>query len=252
MEILFSPSEGKLKDFQGIGQQIDFAKGFALSFSERSKIIMKYLELLESGDDKEICKLFGVKSLDKYLDELALCSSILKSLTIQAIRLYDGVAYKALAFDMLDERSREYILQNVWIFSNLFGAIKACDLIPFYKFNQNYSNKFLGIKALYQSMQDVLDTYFEDKKQILDLRAEVYVKAYMLKQPHCVIEFLKSGKKVSHYAKYYRGIFLQEMAKNQISNLCNIEQLVFEDIYLKDIVSKGEQTRFIYEIKMKS
>lgn len=250
MEILFSPSEGKVRDFQGVDKRIDFIENFTLSFSKRKEIVMKYLELLKSGDDGEICKLFGVRSLDKYLDELALCSNILEANTIQAILLYDGVAYKALAFDMLDERSREYILQNVWIFSNLFGATKACDSIPFYKFNQNYSNKFLGIKVLYQSMQEVLDEYFENKKQILDLRAEVYSKAYTLKQPHYVIDFLRSGKKVSHYAKYYRGIFLQEMAKNSITSVCDIEQLVFEDIHLKDRISKGCQTRLIYEIKM--
>ncbi|WP_104698049.1 MULTISPECIES: peroxide stress protein YaaA [unclassified Helicobacter] len=249
MKILFSPSEEKKKYFENHQTDENLLREFLIPFEARKEFVSSYLDILQKGSDEEICNLFGVKSLQKYLDDLALCNQLLTAPRIEAIKLYNGVAYKALDFDSLKLSQQDYILQNVFIFSNLFGVVRALERLPFYKFNQAYHNSDLGIKKLYQMMKIALDAFFDSSEEILDLRAEVYIKAYKIKKPHYVVDFLRQNKKVSHYAKYYRGIFLRKLSEYEISSFDTIRGLSFDTLELKDIVEDEMITRLIYEIK---
>lgn len=246
MKILFSPSEGK-NSTKIISKEdsFDFLDTLAVGGEELKQNVFRYIEIL-SSEDSVLCKLFGSKNLNSksILDEMSLCSNMGKSSRIEAIRLYDGVAYKALDFSHLSSNSQEYIFKNVLIFSNLFGMVRADDGLPFYKYNQNFKYNDFGLAQLYKKLTPKIDRYLQDEK-ILDLRAEIYIKAYEIKGEHTRVEFLKNGKKVSHYAKYYRGIYLKELSEKQSDNL---EDMQIKDLELIDVKHHKNITTLIYEV----
>ncbi|MCE3039777.1 YaaA family protein [Helicobacter anatolicus] len=241
MKILLSPSEGKNKNLKFMEQENNFLESLTPKFAERKDVVISYLEALD-GEDKEICKIFGTKSVG--MGDLALSKNMFYLESMQAIQIYDGVAFKALDFASLNQKSKDFIFNHVCIFSNLLGMIEAKDKIPYYKLNQNYKNKNFGLNTIYKKMTKVLDEYFSDKK-IIDLRAEVYIKAYPIKKEHIVVEFLKNGKKVSHYAKHYRGVFLRDLALHQ-GDITALKTL--HEMELKDIVQEKNKNIYIYDV----
>ena len=47
---------------------------------------------------------------------------------MKSIQRYSGIAFDALCYESLNKEEQNYIDNNVIIFSNLFGPIKANDL----------------------------------------------------------------------------------------------------------------------------
>lgn len=213
MKILLSPSESKQNPAEiikcnerGVCLIDDVMWG---GKNARNAHIQSYLSTLQNALDDELCKVFGTKRLS--LETLGLCSEILDSPRIQAIELYNGVAYKALDFCSLDSSAQGFLLDSVLITSNLFGLVRASDRLPFYHLNQNYKSSTLSLRKLYQAQQEEIDEFLstEVDETIVDLRAQVYVKAYPIKLPHYTLNF---PSRVSHQAKYHRGLALRELA----------------------------------------
>lgn len=264
MKILFSPSEAKkiidntsyTKNIQldSIGQKsqknnFDFLDALPCKGKILRENFHKYIKIL-CDQDKEVCKLFGVKNFisSKTLDELALCVQIAQNNCLStktlAIELYDGVAYQALSFNNLPPPSQNYILNNVFIFSNLFGMVRANDVLPFYKCNQSYKNKDFGLLKFYRELRPKIDEFLSNE-EILDLRAEIYIKAYEVKNKHTKIEFIKNNKKVSHYAKHYRGLYLRAIS---LSPNIPFETLEVEGLKLADKTHNQNVQTLIYTI----
>ncbi|PAF52051.1 peroxide stress protein YaaA [Helicobacter sp. 13S00477-4] len=245
MKILFSPSEAKnLSEIISEQEDFSFLDTLVLHHEGVKENVLKYLDILKQ-EDNVICKLFGVKKLGSILREMFLCANLAKTSKMEAIRLYSGVAYKALDFENLPFNAKEYILENVMIFSNLFGMVRAKDFLPFYKCNQHFKYEDFSLNELYDRLSSKIDLYLEDHK-ILDLRAEVYLKAYGLKNMHTRIEFLKNGKKVSHYAKYYRGIYLKELSMNPT---LDCQDLIVEGLELIDKQTIKNANILFYEVR---
>lgn len=227
-KILFSPSEGKIYPSH---HQRDYSSLFDLSFVS-DKALKAYMAMLQTESEERICAVLGSKKID--LEELSLLQNLYNAPRVESIRLYNGVAYKALGFEELDSQTKHYLYERVYIFSNLFGVLKAKDLIPYYNVHQGKGFGDFGLKKIYQDTKALLDKEFS-QGTILDLRAEAYVKVYPIcKKPasdYYQIVFLKNGKKVSHYAKWYCGVYLRTLAIHQINNLENL--LALEIPYLK-------------------
>ncbi|AZL54793.1 peroxide stress protein YaaA [Aliarcobacter skirrowii] len=124
MKILFSPSETKISG----GDKIAFSKDnfiFPELFNKRAKIVKAYNDFLKTASKSDLEKLFGTKKddvIEKY--RVDIFSLPLK----KAIQRYEGVAYDYLNYNNLDKNEQNYIDENVLIFSNIFGVIKASDL----------------------------------------------------------------------------------------------------------------------------
>lgn len=171
----------------------------------------QYLHFVRSASVEELQKLWGIKKIDEFEK---IRESSLQAHTMRAIECYSGVAYEALDFASLDKREQDFVLESVLIFSNLFGVVRAGEILPFYKLKQGEGFEGVSTKAIYQKSQDQIDLLCGDDL-IVDLRAEFYQKLYVPKAHYVTFEFLKDGKKISHYAKYYRGLVLREIAKHQ-------------------------------------
>ena len=240
MKILFSPSEGKttLATNEPINKNSFI---FPELYEKRKYILDEYNEYIHSLSDEELNKYFGIKNgVDFRVD-------IFKEPTCKAIERYDGVAYDYLEYSYLDENSQKYIDKNTIIFSNLFGPIKANDLLPIYRMKQSRNLPNIEIDKYYkQEFSKTLDEYLDD--EILDLRAGHYDKFYKPAKQYITMKFIKNGKVVSHWAKAYRGIVLKEMAKHNIQNKQDLLNLVIPNLTLKEIQETKKKTTIIYEI----
>ncbi len=246
MKVLFSPSEAK---YSG-GESKSFDKDsflFPELFDKRLEIINSYNEYILNSPNDKLMKLFGTKKED-VLNHYK--KDIFKSETMKVIKRYDGVAFDYVKYDELNSDEQNYIDENVIIFSNLFGPISAGDVgLPDYKLKQGESFEGLKIEKFYnENFTDALDEYFKDE-DIIDLRAGFYEKFYKLKQPYITMKFIKEGKVVSHWAKAYRGIILNQLAKNSIKTIDELMNLEIESLKVEEIKETKLKKEIIYSIQ---
>lgn len=243
MKILLAPSESKS---QGGEENFNINNLLFKRLSPiRTQILHKYINVLQQGDIPTLSKMFGIK---KEKEILKYKKDIVYELTLKAIERYTGVAFEYLNYKILNNNQKEYIDNNVIIFSNLFGAIRAFDKIPSYKLKQGEEIGDIKPYAFYKiHSSNLLDEYLKDE-EILDLRAGFYDKFYKPSKSYTTLKFIKNGKVVSHWAKAYRGIVLREIALANIKNLDTFSKLKIKNLIFKEKKITKNKTELIYEI----
>ncbi len=244
MKILLAPAETKIEG----GDSPSYTKEnfFFGSYSDtRDKIVKEYESFLQNSSLEELSKWFGLKNLqecEKYKQ------SILGKPTIKAILRYTGVAFDALDYNTLSEKEQNYCDKNIILFSNLFGPLRGDDLIPDYKFKQGAALESVDIIKEYKSViKEPLDDYLGD--EVIDLRAGFYDKFYKPSAPTITYKFLKEGKVVSHWAKFYRGRIVRELAKADIQSFAQLMNHQIEGLKLLEIQEKKNLKTLIMEIE---
>jgi uncharacterized protein len=239
LKILFSPSEGK--NSGGNENKNDL---FGAT-NARDEILSTYNEIVMSGDEDAIKKLFGIK---KFTDCKPYIVDIFHSDLMSAIERYQGVAYEYLNYKKLNLNAKEYLKKNTIIFSNLYGPILGGDSIANYKVKQGNNIGNIVPDKFYKERFSYQLDLFLNNEEILDLRAGYYDKFYKVTKPYTTLKFLKNGKTVSHWAKAYRGIALREIAKNDISSLEQFMSLEIEGLKVQEIKTIKNKTEIIYTI----
>ena len=244
MKILLAPSETKKT-----GGAFSFDPS-TLLFKElqpsRMTLLHTYTNVLQKGDMAELSKMFGLK---KKADILSHKKDIIHELTMKAIERYTGVAFDYLGYTKLNEQSQAYIDTHVILFSNLFGPIKASDLIPEYRLKQGEAIGEIKVEKFYhEHSADLMEHYLRDE-EILDLRAGFYDKFYKPTKAYTTLKFIKDGKVVSHWAKAYRGIVLREIAKAGAESIEGFMKISIEGLSIAEIQTKKNKTEIIYTIE---
>lgn len=245
MKILFSPSETKIAG----GEETSFDKKsfiFPELYEKRMEIVKQYNEFILNAPKEELIKLFGTKKED-VLEQYS--KNLFKSSTMKVIQRYDGVAFDYLEYSKLLKNEQDFIDENVIIFSNLFGALKAGDKgLPDYKLKQGETFNGLKIEKFYNdNFSNVLDEYLKDE-DIIDLRAGFYEKFYKIEKPYTTMKFIKDGKVVSHWAKAYRGIILKLLAQNNIKTIDELMNMQIENLKIEEIKKQKLKTEIVYSI----
>jgi len=244
MKILLAPSETKKS-----GGKHSFTPQSLLFESlapQRTKLLHTYVNVLQQGDLQVLSKMFGIK---KESDILKHKRDIIHELTMKAIERYTGVAFEYLGYDALDSNAQNYIDENVILFSNLWGPIKASDLIPEYKLKQGEAVGDIKTEKFYNEHSAHLVEAYLANDEILDLRAGFYDKFYKPTKPYTTLKFIKDGKVVSHWAKAYRGIVLREIAKAGVTSIEAFMKLPIEGLSIHEIHTKKNKTEIIYNIE---
>ena len=246
MKILFSPSETKsdLNLDLPINENSFCCKKL---YNKREEVISRYQDILDSGDINRINKIFGLKNEAKSF-ELAKID-IKSAPTCKAIQRYTGVAYDYLDYENLEIKQKDFIDNNVLIFSNLFGPILAKDNLPIYRLKQGASLEGFKTEEFYKkNFSQEIDRLLE-KEFIIDLRASFYLKFYKLNLPHITMKFIKNGKVVSHWAKAYRGKILKELSKYQPDSKSEFENINFENLKIQEIIKKKNSFEYLFQIE---
>ena len=243
MKILLAPSETKKTG--GTAPFDHSTLLFETLLPYRTKLLHTYMNVLQKGDRKELSKMFGLK---KEADILAHTKDIVHEPAMKAVERYTGVAFDYLSYETLEPQARQYIDDHVILFSNLFGILRADDMIPEYRLKQGEAVGETNVEKFYHAqLTPLMDAYLADE-DILDLRAGFYDKFYKPSKPYCALKFIKEGKVVSHWAKAYRGIVLREVAKAGIESLEAFMQLPIQGLSILEIQTKKNKTEIIYEI----
>lgn len=242
MKILLAPSETKTH-----GGYDNFSLT-TLLFPEltttRQQLLHQYINLIQQNNFATLSKMFGLK---KEADVLYHSKDIVHELTMKAINRYTGVAFDHLSYTALSSDAQTYIDKHVILCSNLFGFLRADDMIPEYRLKQGEAVGELKPEKLYKEQSHLMETYLKDE-DILDLRAGFYDKFYKPTKDYTTLKFIKEGKVVSHWAKAYRGIVLREIAQAQIDNLKDFMKLPIENLSIDEIQRKKNKTEIIYTI----
>lgn len=246
MKILFSPSEAKFKS--GTTEKLN-KKSFIFPdlFNKRLEVLSQYQDFIDNAENKDLQKLFGTKKQD-LIDYYK--GNLLEKELKKVIERYDGVAFDYLKYQELSEKEKDYIDKNVMIFSNLFGPVLAGDFgLPDYKLKQGEKIGDLALESFYKdNFEKSIDNYLKDE-EVLDLRAGFYEKFYKLNKNYTTMKFIKDGKVVSHWAKAYRGVILNLIAKNNIQNMSELMNMQIEKLSIEEIRKQKLKTEIIYSIK---
>lgn len=245
MKILLAPAETKNKG----GEETPFCKdnfSFPPLFEKREVIFDTYEKHIESLSLEDSKKWFGLKNekeVKKYQESLK------NKLSMKAIQRYNGVAFDALNYESLNNEEQGYIDKNVVIFSNLFGPVYAKDFIPDYKYKQGAKLPNINVEKYYsENFTSMLDDELDE--EIIDLRAGFYEKFYKVKKASVLtFKFVKEGKVISHWAKYYRGKLLRVLSQNQVESFEQFMQIEIEGLQLIEIQEKKNIKLLIMEIK---
>lgn len=244
MLILFAPSEGKRE-----GGKLSPVNSetflFPELYSKRLDVMKQYQKLIAEGSNETLEALFGIKESKEFERYKTPFGS---APTMKAIERYDGVAYDYLNYTSLPAEAQVYIDDNVILFSNLFGPIRAGDPIPDYKLKQGSSiGTFAPEKFYKEHFSAALDERIGDR-EVLDIRAGFYDKFYVPKIKTTTLKFLKEGKVVSHWAKAYRGSVLREAALHRVESLQALLSLEIEGLILNEIIETKKTKEIIYNI----
>lgn len=247
MKILFSPSEAKFKggDVKKINENSFI---FPNLYDKRIEVINKYQDFLNSATNEELSRLFGTKKqdlIDYYKGDL------LEKEIKKVIERYDGVAFDYLKYQELSTNEKTYIDKNVMIFSNLFGPVLAGDFgLPDYKLKQGEKVRGLALENFYkENFSNSLDEYLKEE-EVIDLRAGFYEKFYKLNQAYTTMKFIKDGKVISHWAKAYRGVILNQIAKNNIQSIDELMKMDIDNLSIEEIRKQKLKTEIIYRISV--
>ncbi len=246
MKILFSPSETKIAG--GVDKSFDKNSFiFPELFEKRMQIVKQYNDFITSASKDELIKLFGTKKEDVLAQY---SKDLFTTPTTKVIQRYDGVAFDYLEYSKLKSNEKSYIDENVLIFSNLFGVLKAGDKgLPDYKLKQGETFSNLKIEKFYNdNFTLALDEYLKDE-DIIDLRAGFYEKFYKIEKPYTTMKFIKDGKVVSHWAKAYRGIILKLLARNSIQTIDELMNMQIENLQIEEMKKQKNKTEIVYSIK---
>ena len=243
MKILLAPSETKKSG--GTENFNSRSLLFETLTPQRTDLLHRYINILQKGDLQELSKMFGLK---KESDILAHKKDIVHELTMKAIERYTGVAFEYLDYPGLSIKAQHYIDTHVILFSNLFGPIRANDMIPEYRLKQGSAVGEIKTEKFYhEHSAPLMEAYLADE-EILDLRAGFYDKFYKPQKPYTTLKFIKDGKVVSHWAKAYRGIVLREIAIAGVDTIEEFMKLEIDGLSIQEILSKGVHTEIVYEI----
>lgn len=243
MKILLAPSETKKP---GGEKPFDInTLLFPALLPQRNRLLHSYMNVLQRGEMAELSRMFGLK---KEADILACKKDIIHEPAMKAIERYTGVAFDHLNYETLKAEAKNYVDTHVILFSNLFGVLRANDLIPNYRLKQGEAAGEIKVEKFYSEyLKKPMDEYLAEE-EILDLRAGFYDKFYKPSKPYTSLKFIKEGKVVSHWAKAYRGIVLREIAKAGIESLEEFMKLPIQGLSILEIQTKKNRTEIIYEI----
>lgn len=224
MKIIFSPSK-EMK----VGE-LNSPFSFSPKFKDESKEILNILKNLDKNQIEKIMKIKGELLEETY-------SNIINyelNPEIKAINLYNGVAFKKLELESYNSKELEYLNNSLIILSAMYGALNPFDNIKKYRLDMTMK---ISENSLYSFWSEKVTVYINEllsqdsEKILLNLASNEYSKIINKKSLNfkmITIDFkeFKNGKylSVSSFSKQGRGMLLNYLIKNQITNIEDIKK----------------------------
>ena len=224
MKIIFSPSK-EMK----VGE-LNSPFSFSPKFKDESKEILNILKNLDKNQIEKIMKIKGELLEETYSNIINYDSRS----DVKAINLYNGVAFKKLEIEQYTSKELEYLNNSIIILSAMYGALNPFDNIKKYRLDMTMK---ISENSLYSFWSEKVTVYINEllsqdsEKSLLNLASNEYSKMINKKSLNfkmITIDFkeFKNGKylSVSSFSKQGRGMLLNYLIKNQITNIEDIKK----------------------------
>lgn len=241
MKIIFSPS----KDMK-VGE-LNSPFSFSPKFKDESKKILNILKILDKNQIEKIMKIKG-ELLEETYYNIANYDSLSET---KAINLYNGVAFKKLELESYNSKELEYLNNSLIILSAMYGALNPFDNIKKYRLDMIMK---ISENSLYSFWSEKVTAYINEllsqdsEKILLNLASNEYSKMINKKSLNfkmITVDFkeFKNGKysSISSFSKQGRGMMLDYLIKNQITNIEEIKKFN-EDRYSFNSELSNENT----------
>lgn len=224
MKIIFSPSK-EMK----VGE-LNSPFSFSPKFKNESKEILSILKNLDKNQIEKIMKIKG-ELLEETYNNIINYDSLSE---VKAINLYNGVAFKKLELESYNSRELEYLNNSLIILSAMYGVLNPFDNIKKYRLDMTMK---ISENSLYSFWSEKVTAYINEllsqdsEKILLNLASNEYSKMINKKALNfkmITVDFkeIKNGKysSVSSFSKQGRGMLLNHLIKNQITNIEDIKK----------------------------
>lgn len=241
MKIIFSPSK-EMK----VGE-LNSPFSFSPKFKDESKEILNILKNLDKNQIEKIMKIKG-ELLEETYNNIINYDSLS---VVKAINLYNGVAFKKLELESYNSRELEYLNNSLIILSAMYGALNPFDNIKKYRLDMTMK---ISENSLYSFWSEKVTAYINEllsqdsDKILLNLASNEYSKLINKKSLNfkmITVDFkeFKNGKysSISSFSKQGRGMMLDYLIKNQITNIEEIKKFN-EDRYSFNSELSNENT----------
>lgn len=219
MKIVFSPSKTmKHKD-------IRFSTEEMINFPDKTKFL---IENLKKFSKDEIEKIFKIKGnlLEETYDNIQNFENLE---SFDTLALYDGVTFRQLEMHSYSNKNFDYLNENLFIFSALYGVLSPNTKIKPYRLDMSIN--FLEEENLYKFWKEEVNSYLTkfNEEIFINLASKEFSKILDYKKFNVIdIEFrqLVDGKlkNISTEAKKARGLLLNYLVINEVDNLEKIKE----------------------------
>jgi len=230
--ILLPPSEGKNKGGDEnkpyrMVQNLKKFNEFIFLNKDRELIQEELKKIISLADDtKDLEKIFDLKG-EKLQEAIEITSDLLNEETMPAIKRYDGIMFKAIDYNNLNNLQKENFNFSVLFIDGMFGLLKPQDLIPKYKLKITSKVENINIiKFWKESLRSIFKILFKDKL-VIDILPQSHRKVLSDEENYNIISInfceLKNNKlvNVGHESKKLKG----DLIKYIISK----KNILFED-----------------------
>lgn len=203
-------------------------------FLEHSKEIMDVMKEMTAGDLEQLMKISSTISEMNVERNQTWNTKPSAGESISAALAFKGEVYRAFDAETLSEDAQNYINNNVFLLSGLYGMLRPTDKIMLYRLEMGTKLDVNGSKNLYGFWKNILTPFFNSKLEkdefILNLASNEYAKVLdkkALKVPMVEVEFqdYKDGKlkKIMMYFKHARGAMARYCAENNVQTLDEVK-----------------------------
>ncbi len=180
-------------------------------------------------------------------------SSLNKNLT-PAILAYEGIQYKYMAASVFDKNQFNYLNENLYILSGMYGALSAfCGVVP-YRLEMAAKLKIKDNKNLYEFWGSDIAKFIEkDTDIILNLASDEYskvIKNHLNKNTKFItVNFCqeKNNKLIQKatFCKMARGEMVRFMAENNIKDIESIKKFTGQKFIFSKEYSNEDTLTFL-------
>lgn len=219
MKIVFSPSKTmKHKD-------VRFSTEEMINFSDKTNFLIEKLKKFSKDEIEKIFKIKG-KLLEETYDNIQ-NFEYLES--FDTLALYDGVTFRQLETHSYSNKNFDYLNENLFIFSALYGVLSPNTKIKPYRLDMSIN--FLEEENLYKFWKEEVNSYLTkfNEEIFINLASKEFSKILDYKKFNVIdIEFrqLVDGKlkNISTEAKKARGLLLNYLVINEVDDLEKIKE----------------------------
>ena len=167
---------------------------------------------------------------------------------------FDGIQYKNINVDLMNDNELIYLQNNLFILSALYGILKPFDKINLYRLDLENKINLENHKNLYDYWNNKVYNYISSTTDtIINLASKEYGKLITpyfsnnVKIISCHFGEISNNKftEKSTTAKIGRGLFVKYMAINKINDINSLKKFNLNNFILYEKISNKENLYFV-------